>query len=47
LIYSSIGYKPEKLVYRKLNIENSYWNSWQAGTENKLLVLELNCEGAN
>ena len=47
MIYSSIGDKPEKLVYRKVNIENSDWNSGQAGSENKLLVPELNWEGAN
>jgi hypothetical protein len=39
LIYSRIGDKPEKLVYRKVNIENSGWNSWQAGPENKLFSL--------
>ena len=47
MIYSSIGDRPEKLVYRKVNIENSDWSSGQAGPENKLLVPELNWEGAN
>lgn len=47
MIYSSIGDKPEKLVYRKVNIENSDWSSGQAGPENKLFVPELNWEGAN
>ena len=47
MIYSSIGDRPEKLVYRKVNIENSDWSSGQAGSENKLLVPELNWEGAN
>jgi|TARA_B110000444_G_scaffold182236_1_gene171112 hypothetical protein len=47
LIYSSIGDRPEKLVYRKVNIENSDWSSGQAGPENKLFVPELNWEGAN
>ena len=46
MIYSSIGDKPEKLVYRKVNSENSDWNSGRAGPENKLLVPELNWEGA-
>ena len=47
MIYSSIGDRPEKLVYRKVNIENSDWSSGQAGPENKLFVPELNWEGAN
>ena len=47
MIYSSIGDKPEKLVYRKVNIENSDWSSGQVGPENKLFVPELNWEGAN
>ena len=33
LIYSSVGDLPEKIVYRKINLDNSDWNKWKAGPE--------------
>lgn len=33
LIYSSVGDIPEKIVYRKINLDNSDWNKWKAGPE--------------
>ena len=33
LIYSSVGDIPEKIVFRKINLDNSDWNKWKAGPE--------------
>jgi hypothetical protein len=33
LIYSSVGDIPRKIVYRKINLDNSDWNKWKAGPE--------------
>ena len=33
LIYSSVGDLPEKIVYRKITLDNSDWNKWKAGPE--------------
>lgn len=46
LIYSSVGNLPEKIVYRKISLDNSDWNKWKAGPEHKLLKAELPWEGS-
>ena len=46
LIYSSVGDLPEKIVYRKIPLDNSDWNKWKAGPEHKLLKAELPWEGS-
>ncbi|MGY8946493.1 MAG: hypothetical protein ACKVJS_05505 [Flavobacteriales bacterium] len=47
LIYTRIGNKPESILYRKIDIDSKDWNDWKAGPEKKLLVPELEWEGAN
>ena len=46
LIYSSVGDIPEKIVCRKINLDNSDWNKWKAGPEHQLLKAELPWEGS-
>lgn len=46
LIYSSVGDLPEKIVYRKITLDNSDWNKWKAGPEHKLLKAEFLWEGS-